>query len=247
MIIGVGSKSGGVGSSFIASQLSHALALKRCKTLLLTTDYINGVQYSCLSEERRRKDIFLEKSIFTNEKINLRENLDFIDMIYSKDIIKISEKYEAYSKIKKFLQQQRNEYDYTIIDYKSSSDNLEVNKRFLENTDKMILVNDASDSYRKGILNMLKEIENYSQMEILCVLFNGIEKKFNEELEDKISLIKSLGIYVPVPITKEKSIYDLIKDNKTIWESNDRRLKKMKESFLQIINRIEQVKKMKYK
>lgn len=69
MIIGVGSKSGGVGSSFIALELAHGLAVKGYKTLLLTTDYINGVQHRCLPVEKRRKDIFLEKSIFIPKEI----------------------------------------------------------------------------------------------------------------------------------------------------------------------------------
>ena len=90
-IIQIKVEKGGVGKTFIASNLAHLLTLLEYKVIILSIDSQNNV-YSIFNKVNQRIKGSLKKSILSNEiyKIKLRENLDFIpiELYLSPNILK---------------------------------------------------------------------------------------------------------------------------------------------------------------
>lgn len=247
MIIGVISKAGGVGTSLVSLILAHGLALKNKKVLLLSTDICNGI--NCFIEKNTLNlEVTIDRALLgDSRRIKVRENLEIIKMFHPLKYIKLEEEIEMYFKIKSFLKESKKNYDYIIIDYKHS---LSINEFFLKNTDKMIVISGEGDSHRNGMLGAFREIREIFEekkdgfemdnikAKILCVLFNNVQYLKQEELREKIKILKKRGITVVTPLERERIIERLNLKGKTLWETKDKRLIKTKETFLEIINRI---------
>lgn len=114
----------------------------------------------------------------------------------------------------------------------------------------MIVISGEGDSHRKGMLGAFREIreifeekKDISEMDnikakILCVLFNDVQYLKQEELSEKIKILKNRGISVVTPLKRERIIEKLNLKGKTLWETKDKRLIKAKETFLEIIDKI---------
>ena len=225
-IIQIKVEKGGVGKTFIASNLAHLLALLDYKVIILSIDSQNNV-YSIFNKVNQRIKGSLKKSILSNEiyKIKLRENLDFIpiELYLSPNILK---------EVPAFLRKLKKNYDYIIID---SLPALKVDNIFLENSDKIIIPAHGDKMTLQGIISIIKE----HREKIHSIIFNKyINTKVNREYYKEIKEIcKNSGIYISKPIKNNAFIAELIEKGKTIWESRAKKIIETQEIFKDIIRR----------
>ena len=225
-IIQIKVEKGGVGKTFIASNLAHLLALLDYKVIILSIDSQNNV-YSIFNKVNQRIKGSLKKSILSNEiyKIKLRENLDFIpiELYLSSNILK---------EVPAFLRKLKKNYDYIIID---SLPALKVDNIFLENSDKIIIPAHGDKMTLQGIISIIKE----HREKIHSIIFNKyINTKINREYYKEIKEIcKNSGIYISKPIKNNAFIAELIEKGKTIWESRAKKIIETQEIFKNIVRR----------
>ena len=225
-IIQIKVEKGGVGKTFIASNLAHLLALLDYKVIILSIDSQNNV-YSIFNKVNQRIKGSLKKSILNGEifKIELRENLDFIpiELYLSPNILK---------EVPAFLRKLKKNYDYIIID---SLPALKVDNIFLENSDKIIIPAHGDKMTLQGIISIIKE----HREKIHSIIFNKyINTKINREYYKEIKEIcKNSGIYISKPIKNNAFIAELIEKGKTIWESRAKKIIETQEIFKDIIRR----------
>ena len=225
-IIQIKVEKGGIGKTFIASNLAHLLALLEYKVIILSIDSQNNV-YSIFNKVNQRIKGSLKKSILSNEiyKIKLRENLDFIpiELYLSPNILK---------EVPAFLRKLKKNYDYIIID---SLPALKVDNIFLENSDKIIIPAHGDKMTLQGIISIIKE----HREKIHSIIFNKyINTKINKEYYEEIKEIcKNSDIYISKPIKNNVFIAELIERGKTIWESRSKKIIETQEIFKNIVRR----------
>ena len=225
-IIQIKVEKGGIGKTFIASNLAHLLTLLDYKIIILSIDSQNNV-YSIFNKVNQRIKGSLKKSILNDEifKIELRENLDFIpiELYLSPNILK---------EVPTFLRKLKKNYDYIIID---SLPALKVDNIFLENSDKIIIPAHGDKMTLQGIISIIKE----HREKIHSIIFNKyINTKINREYYMEIKEIcKNSGIYISKPIKNNAFIAELIEKGKTIWESRAKKITETQEIFKNIIRR----------
>jgi len=225
-IIQIKVEKGGVGKTFIASNLAHLLALLDYKVIILSIDSQNNI-YSIFNKVNQRIKGSLKKSILSNEiyKVKLRENLDFIpiELYLSLNILK---------EVPAFLRKLKKNYDYIIID---SLPALKVDNIFLENSDKIIIPAHGDKMTLQGIISIIKE----HREKIHSIIFNKyINTKINKEYYKEIKEIcKNSGIYISKPIKNNAFIAELIEKGKTIWESRSKKIIETQEIFKNTVRR----------
>lgn len=225
-IIQIKVEKGGIGKTFIASNLAHLLALLEYRVIILSIDSQNNV-YSIFNKVNQRIKGSLKKSILSNEiyKIKLRENLDFIpiELYLSPNILK---------EVPAFLRKLKKNYDYIIID---SLPALKVDNIFLENSDKIIIPAHGDKMTLQGIISIIKE----HREKIHSIIFNKyINTKINKEYYKEVKEIcKNTGIYISKPIKNNAFIAELIEKGKTIWESRAKKIIETQEIFKNIVRR----------
>ena len=225
-IIQIKVEKGGIGKTFIASNLAHLLALLEYRVIILSIDSQNNV-YSIFNKVNQRIKGSLKKSILSNEiyKIKLRENLDFIpiELYLSPNILK---------EVPTFLRKLKKNYDYIIID---SLPALKVDNIFLENSDKIIIPAHGDKMTLQGIISIIKE----HREKIHSIIFNKyINTKINKEYYKEIKEIcKNSGIYISKPIKNNAFIAELIEKGKTIWESRSKKIIETQEIFKNTVRR----------
>lgn len=225
-IIQIKVEKGGVGKTFIASNLAHLLALLEYKVIILSIDSQNNV-YSIFNKVNQRIKGSLKKSILSNKiyKVKLRENLDFIpiEIYLSPNILK---------EVPAFLRKLKKNYDYIIID---SLPALKVDNIFLENSDKIIIPAHGDKMTLQGIISIIKE----HREKIHSIIFNKyINTKINKEYYKEIKEIcKNSAIYISKPIKNNAFIAELIERGKTIWESRSKKIIETQEIFKNIVRR----------
>ena len=225
-IIQIKVEKGGVGKTFIASNLAHLLALLDYKVIILSIDSQNNV-YSIFNKVNQRIKGNFKKSILSDEiyKVKLRENLDFIpiELYLSLNILK---------EVPAFLRKLKKNYDYIIID---SLPALKVDNIFLENSDKIIIPAHGDKMTLQGIISIIKE----HREKIHSIIFNKyINTKINREYYKEIKEIcKNSGIYISKPIKNNAFIAELIEKGKTIWESRSKKIIETQEIFKNTVRR----------
>lgn len=225
-IIQIKVEKGGVGKTFIASNLAHLLALLDYKVIILSIDSQNNV-YSIFNKVNQRIKGSLKKSILSNEiyKIKLRKNLNFIpiELYLSPNILK---------EVPAFLRKLKKNYDYIIID---SLPALKVDNIFLENSDKIIIPAHGDKMTLQGIISIIKE----RREKIHSIIFNKyLNTKVNREYYKEIKEIcKNSDIYISKPIKNNAFIAELIEKGKTIWESRSKKIIETQEIFKNIVRR----------
>ncbi|XGU46104.1 ParA family protein [Fusobacterium necrophorum subsp. funduliforme] len=225
-IIQIKVEKGGIGKTFIASNLAHLLALLDYKVIILSIDSQNNV-YSIFNKVNQRVKGSLKESILRNEifKIELRENLDFIpiELYLSPNIVK---------EIPAFLRKLKRKYDYIIID---SLPTLKVDTIFLENSDKILVPAHGDKMTIQGIVSIVKE----HREKIHSIIFNKytntkINKEYYEEIKE---ICKNSDVYISKPIKNNSFIAELIEKGKTIWESKSKKITETQEIFKDIVRR----------
>lgn len=225
-IIQIKVEKGGIGKTFIASNLAHLLALLDYKVIILSIDSQNNV-YSIFNKVNQRIKGSLKKSILNDKisKIELRENLDFIpiELYLSPNILK---------EVPTFLRKLKKNYDYIIID---SLPALKVDNIFLENSDKISIPAHGDKMTVQGIVSIIKE----HREKIHSIIFNKYTNtKINKEYYEEIKKIcKNSDIYISKPIKNNAFIAELIEKGKTIWESKSKKITETQEIFKDIVRR----------
>ena len=225
-IIQIKVEKGGIGKTFIASNLAHLLALLEYRVIILSIDSQNNV-YSIFNKVNQRIKGSLKKSILSNElyKINLRDSLACIP-------IELEWRPNVLKEVPAFLRKLKKNYDYIIID---SLPALKVDNIFLENSDKIIIPAHGDKMTLQGIISIIKE----HREKIHSIIFNKyINTKINREYYMEIKEIcKNSGIYISKPIKNNAFIAELIEKGKTIWESRAKKITETQEIFKNIIRR----------
>lgn len=223
---------GGVGKSFVTAQLGAGLALMGYKTLMATSDSQNNILYYTKKKEEIEKYSMcrgLRHAVLYGDNedlyIKIRKNLDFIPTESSIFTEKFEKKFQDWLELKK------EEYDYILID---SIPTMDIDKKFVEFSDKIIIPTFCDYSTTEGIL---KVIEEAGADKILAVLVNLYKNtKIQKEYYDKLQkYLANTDICFPEPIKELSQVETLLEKGKTIWESKVKILEEAQKSFLDII------------
>lgn len=234
-IITVKVNKGGVGKTFITTQLAAALALKGFKVLILTSDSQNNVSSYLTPRVKGEKAKLEFKSGLKNwvskgegDLFKLRENLYFIPLennIFGAQFV---------VKLPIFLENMRKEYDYIFID---SIPTIKIDTTFVENSDKVIIPCFADEVTVEGVINVIYEA---GADKVLAIIVNKYEdKKIQKLYLEKIEeAIKNTDIVYPKPVRNSSDIQTLLYNGKTIWESKSKSMNSIKDSFNEVISKL---------
>ncbi len=206
---------GGIGKTFITTQLGHGLALKGYKVLLLTSDSQNNIFHYTAFKTKKRNPLFSEGlkawvKNGTGDLFELRENLEFIPLenntFSSQFLMKLPEVIEKF----------REKYDFILID---SIPTMKIDTVFVKSSDKVIIPCFADRVTVDGVINVLKET---GVEKVLGIVLNRYENKRiqNMLLKELKKVVEGRELIFPEPIKNSSEIENLLYLGKTIWESN---------------------------
>ena len=234
-IITVKVNKGGVGKTFITTQLAAALAAKGFKILILTSDSQNNVSSYLTPRVRGEKPKLEFKSGLKSwvskgegDIFKLRENLYFIPLennIFGAQFV---------VKLPIFLEKMKEEYDYIFID---SIPTIKIDTTFVENSDKVIIPCFADEVTVEGVINVIYEA---GAEKVLAIIVNKYEdKKIQKLYLEKIEeAIKNTDIVYPIPIKNSSDVQTLLYNGKTVWESKSKSMENIKSSFNEVIDKL---------
>ncbi len=223
---------GGIAKTFTTVQLASGLALMGHKVLLATSDSQNNILHYTLNKndlEKHDMSRGLRHAVLYGDNedlyIQARKNLDFIPTESSV----FSEAFEK--KFEKWLEKKKEEYDYILID---SIPTMEIDKKFVENSDKIIIPTFCDYATTNSVLNVIEETGADKILAVIVSLYKNtkIQKEYYEKIS---SFIKGTGICFPKPVKELSQIESLIEKGKTIWESKAKSMKETQDSFLDVI------------
>lgn len=222
---------GGVGKTFLTTQIGMGLSSLGNKVLLLTSDSQNNILDYTFSVDKKPSFHDGLKAYVRDgggELIKLRENLYFIpleDVKFSTQFL--SELPNALSNLKK-------EYDYIIID---SIPTMKLDSVFVECSDHVIVPCFADRTTVEGAVNVIQEagIEK-----IHSIILNKFKKTKNQVYyyNELKSILEGTGILFPKPISELSQIENILEKGKTIFEYNNKTIKQVQESIIDIIANI---------
>lgn len=243
-VIIVTSGNGGVGKTFLTGSFATGLAKLGKKVIILTTDINNHILAMLLKTEwGERLTVYTtydNKKLIVNEKtqglnywlkngkgllVRVRKNLDCIPLENFPNINKTLEK---------LLYKLKYYYDYIIIDNSFDEKRSPIVFKYSE---KIIIASSGGVFCIKGINRILKEVEI---SKISNIIFNKyLDWKIPRENYKKITeMLKGTPINLPDQIKELSIIRTLVDDSKSIWESNDQRIKKTQEIIMNILKRL---------
>lgn len=228
---------GGIGKSFITTQLATGLANygidteNGIKVLVITSDPQNDILGMSFKEnEIPEYGGGLKKWVLKGEgdRVKLRKNCDFIPLeeaSFGTSFVK---------KLPIFLDKIKGEYDYILID---SMPMMAIDKEFHKYSDKVILPMNGDKFTKKGIIKVMKEI---GVEKVLAIVFNKFDqmagqKKYYDEIAE---IIKDTDTFLPKPIKFLSAIYKMTESGKTIWEMKSKNLEETKEVFTSLVEKI---------
>lgn len=244
---------GGVGKTFFATQTAAGLGETGAKVLFLTLDSQNDALDMLLPADivENKKTQKNEKIYTTYDKDNLRLNKNTKGLKYwmkygKGDLIKVREyidyiplesPFNATPKTKeefeKFLLNIRKNHDYgcIIID---SPPTEKINQIILQQANKLIIPAYADKFTVKGIVTVIDEV---GADKVAAILFNRyddtiVEKEYYQSVKE---ILKGTKVYCPEPIKKLSTITQLLDKSKTIWESEDKRIRPVQEKIAELL------------
>lgn len=234
-IIQIKISKGGVGKTFLTVQISSLIAALGKKVLVITTDPQNDV-FGMMKEEISEnlyKDGGLKEIVLHNKKnvIRLRENLFYIPLEFDGYFSS-----EFFKRLPDFLSSMRKEYDFIFID---SNPTPRTDKAFLELADYIIIPTLGSARSIQGVVSVLETI---NPEKILAIVFNQyrktrLEKEVYNELKEYCNLL-GFSDLVEKPIPYSSKIEELVAKRKTIWESQDKKIKEIQDILMNIVEKI---------
>lgn len=230
MMIAIKNNKGGIGKTFLTTQLGAGLAILEKKVLILTSDSQNNIfNYSLKNNDLEiKKGLKSEVEKGDGDFYKLRKNLEFLpleDNHFSSQFMK---------KLPEFLKKIEKKYDFILID---SVPTLKIDSIFLECSNKIIVPTFCDEVTTEGIVNL---IENTDINKILAIVINKykdnkIQKKYKEIL---ISLLENTDIILPTPIQATSFIEQALDKKKTIWEYRNKDAVKVQNSLVEIISNL---------
>jgi chromosome partitioning protein len=217
---------GGVGKSFLTSQLAHGLSLLDKKVLILTSDSQNNI-FDFFTSNMPSYDGGLKTWITKGEGdlIRLRENVYFIPLEES-SFGNLKEKFNI------FIEKMKKEYDYILID---SVPTMKIDEMFISVADKFIIPTIADKVTSRMLLEYLEEIELDKVHSIVINKFiaTKIQLEWKEFLEK--NLTGKINLF---SIKQLSEIEKLIEKGKTIFETESYLLKETQKNIIQIVKNI---------
>ncbi len=225
-IIYIKNNKGGVGKSWLTFQLAHGLSLieieegKKAKVLIITTDSQNNILDFALNKEIKigpGLESWVAKG--DGDLIRLRDNLEYIPLNSSNFTGSFK------NKIKSTLHTLKEKYDYIFIDAVPVAG---LDKEFEDVADKIIIPGFMDVVTLQGINKILETVNINKVKAIIPNRFNNsaYEKKLLNEFKE---IIEGTKILLTPPIPQTTLITNLIAKNKTVWETQDKRLENIQE------------------
>lgn len=226
-VITIKNNKGGVGKTFITTQLAAGLAYGDKKVLILTSDPQNNVfNFLFKGDKTFKKGLKAEVLKKDGEYFRLRSNLYFLpleDVKFSNQFLK---------EIVKFIERVKDEFDYILID---SIPTLKIDEIFLELSDDIIIPSYADELTTESILELLKTID---VSKVKAIVTNRYKSSSSVHKTNYIELKNDLDgtpILFTDPIESLTFIELMIQNRKTIWEYNNTTAKKVQNIFLEIL------------
>lgn len=238
---------GGIGKTFITTQLAVGLSVEwGMKVLVITSDPQNDIIGMCFSSDKEPEYNGGLKSWVTKGEgdiIRLRPNVDFIpleDSIFGNTFK---------SKFSDFLNLMRNKYDFILID---SMPMMAIDKYFHKEADKVIIPLFGDKFTVNGAVKVMEEI---GTEKVLAVIFNRFDNTIEQKNQwNRISnYVENTGILMVNPIKRLSYIQNMTANGKTIWDNkkvvedengdeeiiyNNKQLDEVRESFKEVIDKI---------
>lgn len=238
---------GGIGKTFITTQLAVGLSVEwGMKVLVITSDPQNDIIGMCFSTDKEPEYNGGLKSWVTKGEgdiIRLRPNVDFIpleDSIFGNTFK---------SKFSDFLNLMRNKYDFILID---SMPMMAIDKYFHKEADKVIIPLFGDKFTVNGAVKVMEEI---GTEKVLAVIFNRFDNTIEQKNQwNRISnYVEDTGILMVNPIKRLSYIQNMTANGKTIWDNkkvvedengdeeiiyNNKQLDEVRESFKEVIDKI---------
>lgn len=231
---------GGVGKTFITSQLASGLAEKEYKVLIITSDDQNNI-WQHLSKRVKGEKPLLEfnnglkysvENLNDDYAIRMRKNLFFIPL----EDETFDNKF--FNNINEFLSKMREKYDFIFIDSPPTLKKIDtVDMELMNLTDKFIIPCYCIDDTVQGAINIIQKVGVDKVLSLVVNKYSArsTEKKYLKILDDNI---KGSNIFYPEPIPLSTLIMDIIDKGKTIWETKTKELDTIKEIFNSIMDTI---------
>lgn len=222
-IITIKNNKGGVGKSWITLQLAHLAALcneELKDILILTSDSQNNIlNYAGLDDEfNSGLDSWIQKG--DGELIRLRKGLYYIPLT--------SYKISNPKGLKRLIESLKDNYKYIFID---ATPTLNLDKEFIELSDSILIPTFLDQVTTKSISNFIAETDLNKLRVIMPNRYTRTkkEKDYYKDLED---VFKTTSITLTLPISQSGEIGKLIDKGKTIWESNNKKIKDVITPFI---------------
>lgn len=203
---------GGIGKTFITTQLAVGLAEYGLKVLVITSDPQNDIIGMCYPMgEYPEYNGGLKKWVTegNGDIVKLRTNVDFIPL----EDNEFNKTFE--NKFHGFIENMKNKYDYILID---SMPMMSIDKVFHKEVDKVIVPLFADKFTVDGAVKAMLEI---GLEKVSAVIFNFYKNtnKHKRNYEAVKSYIKETNILVPEPIKDLTYLEQITEDGKTIWDN----------------------------
>ena len=226
---------GGIGKTFITTQLGYRLSELGKKVLMLTSDSQNNI-YAYLTAYNRHMDKPLEikeglkhwVSRGEGELVKLRNNLYYIPLENS--IFGT----QFFMNLPSFIKKMKEEYDYILID---SIPTMKIDSEFVKLSDMVIIPCFCDWVTVDGVIRVVEEA---GAEKIEAIVVNKYEKKSTQKiyLEKLQKALEGTGILLPKPIKNSSKIEKLLDKGKSIYESKDTSLDDVKSSIDDVVDRI---------
>ena len=226
---------GGIGKTFITTQLGYRLSEVGKKVLMLTSDSQNNI-YAYLTAYNKHMDKPLEikeglkhwVSRGEGELVKLRNNLYYIPLENS--IFGT----QFFMNLPSFIKKMKEEYDYILID---SIPTMKIDSEFVKLSDMLIIPCFCDWVTVDGVIRVVEEA---GAEKIEAIVVNKYEKKSTQKiyLEKLQKALEGTGILLPKPIKNSSKIEKLLDKGKSIYESKDTSLDDVKSSIDDVVDRI---------
>ena len=203
---------GGIGKTFITTQLAVGLAEYGLRVLVITSDPQNDIIGMCypMGEYPEYKGGLKEWILEGNgDLVKLRTNVDFVPL----EDNEFNKTFE--NKFHDFIENMKNKYDYILID---SMPMMDIDKIFHKEVDKVVVPLFADKFTIDGAVKAMLEI---GLEKVSAVIFNFYKNtnKHKRNYEAIKSYIKETNILIPEPIKDLTYLEQMTEDGKTIWDN----------------------------
>ena len=228
-IITIKNNKGGVGKTFLSTQLAAGFALMESKVLIITSDSQNNVfDYMLNGFLKFTKGLKAEVSKKDGEYFRMRSNLYFLpleDNRFSNHFLK---------SLPEFLERVKTEYDYVIID---STAVLKLDEVFLKQSDSIIIPTFADEVTTKSVISLINSVDIKKVKAVVTNKYKATktqEKYYNNLTES----LENFDVLVSEPIAQVAFLEEMFDNKKTIWEFSNKTARSIQQILISIMKTI---------